>query len=197
VQWQVCTKRVKSFDLQTVNWGEYLNFVTDYEFKDRLIEYCQSVAYRETFLQDYLNFGGYPEVVTHETSIQKRDILESVYESFVDRDLKDLLNVRDTVAIGDLLALLSTRIGQMTPISEITNKVNINFETARQYLYYLEKIFIIQKVRPFAKKKESEISKTPMYYFVDLGMRNFVFNRLSHFDPVISGDMLFQNFILF
>lgn len=187
--------RKKEFRLSTVSFREFVNYKTAYKFADNLDEYFDSGLYAGSLLEEYLQFGGYPKLLTVETLEDKRDVLESIYNSFIDRDLKELLDVRNTAAIGDLFTFLSNRIGQLTPTSEVSNKININYETAVNYLYYLEKTFQISTVRPYSTNSGSELTKTPVYYFEDLGMRNFVFNRLSHYDPLISGSMLFQNLI--
>ncbi len=187
--------RKKIFNLSTVSFDEFVNYKTNYKYSANLKEYFESSFFNTSLLEEYLQFGGYPKLVTAETIDQKRDVLASIYDSYVTNDLKDLLNVQNTGAVRDLLTFLSTRVGKLTARSEISNRINISYDTTKQYLYYLEQTFQINFVRPYSTNFENELTKTPVYYFADLGMRNYVFNNLSHYDPIVSGGMLFQNFV--
>ncbi|MBD3280463.1 AAA family ATPase [Candidatus Dojkabacteria bacterium] len=187
--------RKKTFKLSTVSFLEFINYMTDYKYEDNLEDYLRSDFFDTNLLHRYLQFGGYPEIVTTEIRDEKIDIIESIYESFVDKDIKQLLDIRNSNAFIDILAFLSTRIGQLTDRSSISNAVNISYDTTREYIYYLEKTFILDIVRPYSTNPETEISKTPVYYFIDLGMRNFVFNKMSNYNPLVSGSMLFQNLV--
>ncbi len=187
--------RKRVFYLNTVTFKEFVNYKTDYRYDKNLLEYCESDFFDNNLFEEYLQFGGYPEVITSETAEQKREVIRSIYESFIDKDIKELLKVKESFLVKDLLTFLSTQIGHLLPVSNITNTINISFSTARRYLYYLEKVFIIRKIRAFYKNPRVELTKAPVYYFTDLGMRNFVFNELTHFDLIVSGAMLFQNFV--
>lgn len=187
--------RKKTFKLKTISFGEFVNYRTEYKYESNLDDYFSSPVYSDSLLDEYLQFGGYPKLILKETSDDKKDVLESVFESYVDKDLRDLLGLKKTGLVADLLTFLSTRVGKLTPRSEISSRVGISYDVVGQYLYFLEKTFQINLVRPFSGNSENEIVKTPLYYFSDLGMRNFVFNRLSHYDRLVSGPMLFQNFV--
>lgn len=185
--------RKQSFRVNTLSFAEFVHYRTGYRYQGKIAEFF---ALDPNFLLDeYLHFGGYPRVVLSETAEEKATALQSIYESFVDKDLKELLDVRNTFAIADMLALLSVRIGNLTQNSDIGQKISLNIETIAKYLYYLEKTFILYTARPYYGNPESELVKSVMYYFSDLGMRNYIFNRLQHYDPLISGSMLFQNMV--
>jgi len=54
---------------------------------------------------------------------------------------------------------------------------------------------MLSSIKPYFTNPESELTKNPIYYFNDLGMRNYIYNRISYYDEIISGSMLFQNLI--
>lgn len=189
--------RYRRFRFNTVSVDEFLDYRTEYAYSNKLPGFLNLHGdYDEILLNEYLQFGGYPEVVKTETAEEKRLAMESIFESFIDKDIKDLLGVENTFAIADLLAFLSVKIGKLTNYSELAQRTGLHLKTVKKYLYYLEKTFVIEKIRPYYENPEKELSKMPVFYFKDLGMRNFVFNRLTHYDPIISGPMLFQNLIL-
>ena len=186
--------RSKLFSISTLSFSEYLNFELNYKYDQKLIEYLQ-IYPDNKYLNKYMYLGGYPRVVLSNMASEKSDSLDSIFISYVDKDLKQLLGVKNTDAILTLLTFFSVRIGKLVNYSEMSKIANISFETLKQYLYYMEKTFIISSIKPYFTNPESELTKNPIYYFNDLGMRNYVYNRLSYYDEIISGSMLFQNLI--
>ena len=69
---------------------------------------------------------------------------------------------------------------------------NLNTATLKNYLWYAEKTFIIQSLNPYFTNKEKEIVKAPAYYFLDLGLRNFL--RGIYDDPADQG-LRFQTLV--
>lgn len=186
--------RSKLFSLSTLSFYEYLDFEENYKYTDKLTQYLTTLK-RTTFLDKYMYLGGYPKVVLAQTITEKSDVLESIFNSYIDKDLRQLLGVENTSAILILLTFLSVRTGKLVNYSEMSKVANISFETLKHYLYYMEKTFLITSIKPYFTNPESELTKNPIYYFNDLGMRNYIYNRLSYFDPLISGSMLFQNLV--
>ena len=58
-------------------------------------------------------------------------------------------------------------------LSELSSTLGLSVQTVKEYLWYLEKTFVIKKVTPFFRNTRKEITKSPIYYFYDLGMRNY------------------------
>jgi len=72
--------------------------------------------------------------------------------------------------------------------SELSSTLGLSVETIKHYLWYLEKTFILQKITPYFKNLRKEITKSPIYYFCDLGLRNYSLGK-----PL--DGFLFQNFV--
>jgi len=87
---------------------------------------------------------------------------------------------------------LASQIGQLINLSEIYNTVGISVKSLKDYLWYLEKTFIIERVSPFFRNVRKEISKTPIFYFYDLGLRNFA---VGNFRVLQDAGFVFENFI--
>ncbi|MBU1085018.1 MAG: ATP-binding protein [Candidatus Beckwithbacteria bacterium] len=187
--------RKQVFDLTTLSFQEFLNYKTEYKYQDKLDQFC-SVEPQKTnsFFQEYLSFGGYPRVVLSETLEEKQNIINDIYQSFLLKDISFLLNVKKLDAFSNLLRVLSSQIGQLTNISEISNTLNISVKTVNKYLWYLEHTFIISKITPYFKNTRKEITKSPIYYFSDLGLRNFINNNFDSPLPQPNSGFLFQNF---
>jgi len=77
--------------------------------------------------------------------------------------------------------------------SKICAELNISIQTLKNYLYYGEKTFVIQKLTPYFKSAKKEIIKSPVFYFYDLGLRNYSIGR---FGSLFDFGLVFENFIL-
>ena len=120
-----------------------------------------------------MSFGGYPRVVLEETVHEKRKIIAELYQSYLERDIAYLLGVQKTERFTALTRLMASQVGQLATVSEIANTLNINTATVNNYLWYMEKTFLLHKVTPYFKNMRKELTKTPVFYFYDLGMRNY------------------------
>lgn len=189
--------RKKVFNLLTISFVEFLNFKTNYNYEDHLQQFFavekESV---KNYLLEYLRFGGYPKVVLNKTISEKQDAIREIFQSYVERDLSALLHLEKTEIVFQLLKLLSENSGSLVNMSSIANTLGISIPTVKNYLWYLEKTFIINRVSPFTRRIGREISKSPIIYFVDIGLRNFVTNTFtSELSPKDMG-FNFQNLIL-
>ena len=93
--------------------------------------------------------------------------------------------------------ILADQIGKVANVSEISSTLGIDRETTKRYLWLLKKTFIIGEVRPFYKNLRKELTKRSVFYFNDLGMRNYILNRLNQKNLEIDGGFLFQNLVYF
>ena len=70
-------------------------------------------------------------------------------------------------------------------------------QSTKKYLWLLKKTFIISEVRPFFNNLRKELTKRSVFYFNDLGLRNYVLSRLDQKNLEINGGFLFQNLVFF
>jgi predicted AAA+ superfamily ATPase len=185
--------RKRIFELSTVTFEEFINHKTSYRYEDRLLDFFETEKTKvEELLEEYLIFGGYPRVILEETKREKLVILNEIFQSYIERDISYLLRVQKTSAFSNLVKILASQIGQLINLSEISNTVGISVKTLKDYLWYLEKTFIIERVSPFFRNVRKEISKTPIFYFYDLGLRNFA---VGSFGVLQDAGFVFENFI--
>ena len=188
--------RKRIFKLNTLNFIEFTNYKTDYKYEQNLPEFFEVEKQKtQNLLEEYMSFGGYPRVVLEETVHEKRKIIAELYQSYLERDIAYLLGVQKTERFTALTRLMASQVGQLATISEIANTLNINTATVNNYLWYMEKTFLLHKVTPYFKNMRKELTKTPVFYFYDLGMRNYALGAYgTPVSPPESG-FLFQNFI--
>ena len=185
--------RKRNFYLYTVSPAEHAAYRTEYGYGNRLPHVLDTDRpLRDRILSDYLRFGGYPAVVTEDREHDKVRTLEEIYQGYIERDISALLQLEKTTAFVTLLRLLANRSGHPTNYSELAKMTNLDTATLKNYLWYAEKTFIVQSLTPYFTNKEKEIVKAPAYYFLDLGLRNFL--RGIYDDPADQG-MRFQTMV--
>lgn len=181
--------RKRIFKLSTLNFEEFVNFKTNYQYEKKLQDFFNLEKEKTgNLLEEYLNFGGYPRVVLAQTTQEKRATLEEIFQSYLEKDISYLLKVKKTEVFSQLTRLSSSQIGNLVNFSEISSTLGLSAKTVKNYLWYLEKTFILEKVAPFFRNIRKEISKSPIYYFCDLGLRNYSLGT-----PI--NGFLFQNFV--
>lgn len=185
--------RKRTFLLSTVTFEEFVHYKTNYKYEDKLLDFFEvEKNTTDILLEEYLKFGGYPRVILEETESEKLKILNEIYQSYIERDIYYLLNIQKASAFSNLIKIMASQIGNLINLSELSNTVGLSIKTLKDYLWYLEKTFIIEKVTPYFRNIRKEISKAPVYYFCDLGMRNFALGSFGNFIDI---GFIFENFI--
>jgi len=193
--------RKRLFELPTLSFGEFVNFKrgeTSFSDDNHFNELATFFdLYKEKsleYLEEYLKFGGYPKVVLAPTIDEKQAAIADIYQSFLEKDISILLNIQKTDSLTSLARILASQIGNLVNVAELSNTLGISVQTVKNYLWYLEKTYIIRKVRPYFTNVRKEITKAPTYYFEDLGLRNYASNQFGNATSM-PGGFLFENFV--
>ncbi|MDP5172740.1 MAG: ATP-binding protein [Bacteroidia bacterium] len=185
--------RKRNFNLLTTSIEEFAAYKTNYQFGTRLGEIlATNQVLREEILTEYLMFGGYPAVVTEKRESDKLRTLEEIYQGYIERDIVAMLQLEKSQAFITLMRLMASRSGSIVNYSDLAKLTTLRHETIKKYLWYAEKTFIIRPISPFFTNKEKELVKAPSYYFLDIGLRNYL--RGIFDDPSDTG-MRFQTFV--
>ncbi len=176
--------RKRLFELNPVSLEEFLNYRTGYRYEGRLSLFCElHPDEAAALLQEYLNFGGYPRVITATTQQEKRWTIGEIFNGYLERDVSYLIRSDRVGIFRDLIRLLAAQIGSLINYSELSNTLGLSLATSKNYLWYAEKTFILRRITPFFRNIRKEISRAPVCYFYDLGLRNYavgLFGQLEH-----------------
>jgi uncharacterized protein len=187
--------RKRIIELSTITFEEFVNYKTEYRYDSKLGNFFRIEKERTAeFLEQYLNMGGYPKVMLEDLIDEKRKLIDEIFQSYIEKDIRYLFEIKKTEAFTDLFKIVSSQSGSLTNISEISSTLDISAATVREYLWYLEKTFIIKKVTPFHKNIRKEITKSPLYYFYDLGLKNYAIGEYGSVSQNQRGH-LFENFV--
>ena len=188
--------RKRMFELYTVSFKEFVDYKTAYAYSDRIEEYLSlHPSLSGALLEEYLNFGGYPRVVTEPTSQEKTLLLREIYQSYIEKDIVYLLNIERPESFGQMIRLLSSQTGRNLTFSTLANQTALSLPTLKKYLWYAEKTFSITLIQPFFRNPQKELTKSPQVYFHDLGFRNLALNLVGKMGAPETTGMVFQNFM--
>lgn len=132
-----------------------------------------SLAFYQTYkayVDEYLQFGGFPGVVQKTTESEKKSALDDIFISYYQLEVLQLSDFRKSHKIRDLLFLLMGRVGSRLDVKKLTNTLGISRETVNEYLAFLEGTYFIKVVRPYTTNKDVEIRKAGKIYVCDTGL---------------------------
>jgi len=188
--------RKRLFQLTTVTFEEFINYKTNYKYKDSLLSFVEIETHKVLqLLTEYMNFGGYPAVVIETEQKEKLRIIDEIYRSVLEKDVAYLLKVEKTEAFSSLVRILSSQIGSLVNFSELSSSLNISYQTLKKYLWYCRKIFILELVSPYFKNTRKEITKSPVVYFWDLGLRNYALGLFGNLYSPAAAGFVFENLV--
>ncbi|MFA7359998.1 MAG: ATP-binding protein [Candidatus Kapaibacterium sp.] len=176
------------FILHPMDFREYVAFVSgegdneDYSGSYKLtslkpLSYYQFKKH-EPLYDDYLNYGGLPEVVLTEDYETKNLVLKNIFSSFFEKDLRLLSDLSDIKELRDLIILLSARAGNILDITKLASELGINRVKTYSYLEFLQGIFIIKLMPKYSLSVDRSVAGGKKVYFSDNGILN-IFAKIS------------------
>ena len=132
----------------------------------------------ELGLDEYMTFGGLPQVLSYKTEKEKSNYLKGLFRKTYITDIVDRYGVRNTTELGELLNIVASCIGSLTNPTKIANtfasvkNVRITNETVQKWLEYLCDSFLVAKAVRYDVKGRKYIDTPSKFYFCDLGLRN-------------------------
>lgn len=187
--------RIFTFHLHPFSFAEFLRAKNP-----KLYSLYESGKYKEQIiselnkeLEEFLLFGGYPRVVLSETKEEKQKVLESIYNTYLLKEIREILNLSEDHRLISLLKALSLQIGNIINYNELSNLTEFSYAELKKYLNILEKTFICKLTNPFYTNKRTELVKNPKIYFFDIGFRNICINNFSE-DRTDKGS-IYENFV--
>lgn len=170
------------YELFPLNFQEFLIFKEkDKKFNKTFSEKANNkneISYEiyKKYFEEYLEFGGFPAVVIEKEIKRKMQILEDIFKSYFEKDVRTLADFREIGKLRDLILLLSNRVGSKIEISKISSELGISRETVYSYINFLENTYFIFLLKPFSKTINGEVRGAKKVYFCDSGILNYLGN---------------------
>jgi predicted AAA+ superfamily ATPase len=152
-------------------------FNDDFKIKSKaknFIEYQKLSKYYE----EYLMFGGFPQVVLEKDNNQKELMLKDIFNSYFQIDILNLADFKKIDAFKKLIFLLMERVGSKLDITKLASLIGVSRDTVYSYISLLEGTYFISLVSPFTRNKDKEISGTKKVFICDNGFIN-LFSKVS------------------
>lgn len=112
--------------------------------------------------------GGYPPI--HDRALDPTIWYANYVRTYLERDVRQLINVRDLTQFQRFLRLCAGRTGQLTNLSALGDEAGVSHNTARQWLSVLEASFVIHRLPPYHRNFNKRLVKTPKLHFLDVGL---------------------------
>lgn len=176
---QTLAGRIGYIDLLPLCYKEILQFgKTNYSMEELLLNGC----YPELYDKNRKPGLWYPSYI----------------RTYIERDVKQIRNIENTLLFNRFLQLCAGRTGQQLNVSALSNECGIDVKTVQSWLSILQSSYIIYLLPSYYKNFNKRLSKTPKLYFIDtglacslLGIRLVKELESSHFRGA-----LFENYII-
>ena len=140
-------------------------------------------------------YGGYPRVALAETLEEKALVLKNIVNTYLLREIKQILNFRDDYKLTKLIHALALQIGSTINYNELCTLTGFTYKYLLAALNILQKTYVIAESRPFFTNKRSELVKSPKFYFIDSGFRNHIIKNFQNISNRTDQGILNENFI--
>ena len=193
--------RKKIFEIYPLSFGELLafkevTFSSTGHFTER--PFLRSEYERlKSYYEEYIQFGGFPEVVLSPAIQDKKDLIQDILSSYINLDIALLTDFKKTSDVYKLIKLLAPRVGSKMDVSKITNITTMSRTMVENYLDFFEQSYLIASIPVTSSNVDREIVKARKFYFLDNGFasvlsetssgaqfENAVFNQLRNFGEV-------------
>ena len=192
--------RKKIFQMGTLDFEEFLLFKNRADLVNEISQFKskkKSKSIQENllwaYMDEFINYGGYPAVVLEENVEDKIELLREIRDSYIKRDVLES-GITDETKFYRMLMLLASQTGNLLNVNEISNTLRISNATVENYLYVLQKCFHITLLKPFYANLRKELTKMPKVYINDLGLRNVLINYFSPLEQRADKGAVLKNF---
>lgn len=149
----------------------------------------------ENYLENIIK-GFYP-------AIYSRDIPSEIFyanyvQTYLQRDVSELIAIKDIRLFQNFLALCATRAGQLLNLNALANACGISQPTAKAWMSALENSYVVFQLYPYHENFSKRIVKTPKLYFYDTGLLCYLL-KINDADQIHTHPLkgsLFENMMI-
>ena len=123
-------------------------------------------------LDEALLTGGYPKI--YKDQLNPNSAYRNYFETYIERDVRQLINVKNLSQFQQFIRLCASRIGQLINFASLATDVGVSSHTIDHWLSVLEASYIIIRLQPYFENLGKRIVKSPKLYFSDVGLASFL-----------------------
>lgn len=136
---------------------------------DYLLERRPKMAPSIQNLWERIHRGSMPELYSNE-NMDWEQYYAAYVDTYIERDVKQLGSVGDTLAFIQFMTALASRTGELLNAASLARDVGVDSKTVKRWLSILQASNIIYLLQPFSLNINKRIIKTPKVYFTDTGL---------------------------
>ena len=123
-------------------------------------------------LNSILHTGFYPRI--HDRGLDPVQALGDYFETYVERDVRQLGNIRDLSSFQRFVRLCAGRVGQLLNVSSLSSDAGVSRATVDHWLSVLESSYIVYRLQPHFTNMRKRLVKSPKLYFYDVGLASYL-----------------------
>lgn len=140
--------------------------------------------------------GAYPRL--HEKDLKPSRFFNGYMQTYIERDVRALVNLKDLRSFQQFFTLLAGRIGQIINYTSLSNDVGVSATTIKNWISVLKASFVVFELSPFFENIRKRVVKSPKIYFNDVGLAAYLLgietsDQVSR-DPLRGG--LYENLLI-
>lgn len=149
--------------------------------------------------EDYainLQKGFYPAI--YDRNIPSNVFYSNYIQTYVERDLSEIIQVKDLKQFRNFISLCAARVGQLLNLNSLANECGISQPTAKSWISVLENSYIVYQLQPYFSNFNKRITKSSKLYFYDSGLLCFLL-KITDAEGVKLSSLkgsLFENYII-
>ena len=120
--------------------------------------------------QEYLDFGGFPQVVLANSKDLKVKYLQDIFNSYYEKEIRILGDFRNLSSFKELLFLLIERAGTKLEYGKLASELKVSRDSIYSYINFLESTYFVNLVPPFSRNPDREVSGAKKIYICDTGI---------------------------
>jgi predicted AAA+ superfamily ATPase len=126
-------------------------------------------AYRANWAAfDLITTGAFPRI--HQESVSPARFFNGYIQTYVERDVRALINLKDLRPFQQFLVLLAGRIGRVINYASLSNDLGVSATTVKNWVSVLKASFVVFELPPFFENVGKRMIKSPKIYFIDTGL---------------------------
>jgi len=151
----------------------------------------------DSYHNNFILYGGYPEIAAG--NIANPGIyFDSYLNTYLQKDLRTMINVSDLHAFTQLIRLLAARVTQTLNLSSISKEIGVTVSTLSKWVSVLEASYIIFLLNPYHDNLGKRLVKSPKVYFYDNGLLSFLtgIRSAEQLETGVLSGPVFENLII-
>jgi len=140
--------------------------------------------------------GGYPRIYKENLPIS--NAYSSYFQTYVERDVRQILQIKDIIQFERFIKLIASRIGQLVNYASLASDVGVSAVTIKEWIAVLEATYILVHLEPYFENFGKRLIKSPKLYFADTGLACYLLG-IDTVEQLVKDQLygnLFENWVV-